>query len=262
MELITDQSSNFSELKDNKVYGHPVLKKTSIKFNGKGNILVCEDGVILEDSNINFNGNDSLLYLSKSQKRFCLNFSLMHRSSVYVGSNNYFNGRLTAIVTEERNLFIGNDSLFSFGITIRSSDAHRIYDITTKKRINYGKDIVIGDHVWVGQDVFVAKNTKLGSGCIVGAKSVISGKRVESNTVYAGNPAKKIKEGIFFTGESAHQNFEGKDVFESDTYIYEQGTISCFNLLEFLYESQLTLDEKIQFFKTMNQDKNRFYIGV
>ncbi|GFH43486.1 hypothetical protein Hs30E_20750 [Lactococcus hodotermopsidis] len=49
---------------------------------------------------------------------------------------------------------------------------------------------------------FILKGAKIGSGSVVGA--LVTGKYLFSNFIYAGNPAKKVKEDIFFTENSSH----------------------------------------------------------
>lgn len=49
----------------------------------------------------------------------------------------------------------------------------------------------IGNNVFIGMRSIILQGTSIGDNVIIGAGSVVSGK-VESNSVYAGNPAKKI----------------------------------------------------------------------
>lgn len=259
MEIVSD-FLEVSKLEENFILGNLSLLKSTVKFNGSNNMLFCEDGVVLENTAINFNGSNSFFYLSKS--KFCLNFNIMDDSIIYIGKDNYFNGRLSAVVSEGKSLFIGNNSLFSSGIMIRTSDAHSIYDCSSKKRINRGGHILMGDHVWIGQDVFIAKNTFIGSGSIIGAKSILAGKKIESNTVYAGNPAKKVKSSVFFTGDSAHSYSPSKDSFDSSVYIYEKSNVLGFNKVLDIFKGKYKYEEIIQLFKSFDLDKNRFYIGL
>lgn len=53
--------------------------------------------------------------------------------------------------------------------------------------------IVIGDEVWICADVFIGPNVFVGDRAIVGAASVAM-KDCEGKKIYAGNPAKLIKE--------------------------------------------------------------------
>ena len=60
-----------------------------------------------------------------------------------------------------------------------------------------GKSIIqpihVGDGVWIGANVTILPGVTIGNGCIIAAGSVIN-KDCESNGLYAGVPAKKIKD--------------------------------------------------------------------
>ena len=50
---------------------------------------------------------------------------------------------------------------------------------------------VIGNNVFIGWGATILGGTDIGNNVIIGANSVVSGK-VDSNSVYAGNPARKL----------------------------------------------------------------------
>ena len=101
-------------------------------------------------------------------------------------------------------MFFGNDCMMSTDIFIRNADPHLIYSTETKRRVNPTRSVFVGDHVWIGQDVMLLKGTQIGSGSIVGAHAVVSGKKIPSNTSWAGNPARQIGEKIFWSRECVH----------------------------------------------------------
>lgn len=86
--------------------------------------------------------------------------------------------------------------MLSWNIHIFASDSHTIYDAKTKKLLNWGKEIIIGDNVWVAMDCTVLKNSLIAKNCVVGASAVVAGKFAEENCVIAGNPAKVVKRGV------------------------------------------------------------------
>jgi len=55
------------------------------------------------------------------------------------------------------------------------------------------KPIVIGDDAWVAAEVFVGPGVSIGDGAVIGARAVLF-RDAESNGVYAGNPAKLIRQ--------------------------------------------------------------------
>ena len=86
--------------------------------------------------------------------------------------------------------------MFSAGIDIRNGDSHVLLSKATGQRINESHDISIGDHVWLTRNVSVLKGALIAEGCVIGHSSVVTGRCSTSYSVYAGTPARYIKEGI------------------------------------------------------------------
>lgn len=212
-------------LKNNKFIGEiPKLINSQININGKNNTLVCEDNVNLWNSRIDFNGDNSILYLSRNTFDYAVNISINGNNICFIGRNNFFNGMTTIVLSESKNVIIGDDCLFSYEISIRVADVHLIYHTKTKKRLNPSRSIYIGDHVWLGQNAMILKGTKIGSGAIIGANSVLSNKIVPSNTTFAGSPARLTKEDTFWLGYSVHpwdkKTTEEYYKYDSENFVY------------------------------------------
>jgi len=60
------------------------------------------------------------------------------------------------------------------------------------------KPIVIGAYAWVAADAFVGPGVTVGEGAVLGARAVTV-KDLEPWTVYAGNPARKIRQRMKIT---------------------------------------------------------------
>ncbi len=58
--------------------------------------------------------------------------------------------------------------------------------------------------MWIGQEALILKGTQIDSGSIAGARSIVTGRKIPHNTIWAGSPANKIKDGIFWDGHSVH----------------------------------------------------------
>ena len=91
---------------------------------------------------------------------------------------------------------IGNDVLIGSNTKIFDTDFH---DLNYERRKKFGdlkKEVGfvdIHDGVFIGSNCIIGKNVKIGEGAIIGAGSVIFNNTIEDKTVWAGNPAKKIK---------------------------------------------------------------------
>ena len=92
--------------------------------------------------------------------------------------------------------------MFGHGAYITDSDWHGIYDRT--EVVGSPKEVMLEKNVWIGDSAIVCKGVTIGENSIIGAGSVVT-KDVPKNSVYAGNPAKLVKEldeGEFVSRES------------------------------------------------------------
>ena len=60
------------------------------------------------------------------------------------------------------------------------------------KQTDISLPIILGNNVWIGRGCILLPGTVIGDNVIVGANSVVKG-ALESNSIYAGSPATKIK---------------------------------------------------------------------
>lgn len=259
--------TNYIETDGNKIIGNFTMEDSVIEFTGINNILYCGKDVYLKNSKLRFTGSNSVIYIDDNKMEIFLEARVGNDSVIYFGKNNYINRNFHIYATERKNVVIGDDCLFSFGSYLRTSDPHLIYNFDGM-RINDAQSIYIGDHVWIGQESLILKNTHIGSGSIVGGHAVVSKKIISSNCMYGGSPAKKIKEKVFFLGDSAH-NFTQEDCLkfkhtESQDFMYEydDSTMSFSKIEEDLCScfTSLSKFDYIQNHISNNFHKNRFYI--
>ncbi len=85
--------------------------------------------------------------------------------------------------------------MFSRNVKIMTSDGHDILE--NSKRINYAKDINIGNHVWLADNTTILKGVTIGDNSIIGINSTVT-KSVPINSIAAGNPAKVVKSSIYW----------------------------------------------------------------
>lgn len=274
MSLLIEKTTTISDirsLKENMVMLEEQYLKDNtnmhlqIDFYGKNNVLYLEDGIDMNDVEIKFKGDNALVYLAKNCHHYNMHIAVSDGGVVYCGRNTYINPdyRMSIQAYEKQNVIIGNDTLFSFDIQICTSDAHKIYDYSGE-RINLPESVLIGDHVWVGQNSIILKGTVIGSGAIVGAHSTVAGgMRVYSNSIVAGNPARIIKENIFFTKESViWEDYEQTLHRDGDEYIYQDRKESLgLEEIDILLKSKTTPKEKLDVINKQivcYSEKNRF----
>lgn len=96
---------------------------------------------------------------------------------------------------EEGRMEIGERCMFSFGITLRNHDSHRILDPSNGRVLNPPKDVILGRHVWIAQNATILKGCHIGDDSVIGFGSVVT-KSCPIGSVMAGVPAKIVKENI------------------------------------------------------------------
>jgi len=123
------------------------------------------------------------------------------KNSITVGDNFYI-GKYSQIECDAE---IGNNVLFANRVALIGRYDHnftvpgvpiRLARSIRDKEYNWkglNERIVIFDDVWVGYGSIILSGVKIGQGSIIAAGSVVT-KDVEPYSIYAGNPARKIKE--------------------------------------------------------------------
>ncbi|AJC85913.1 acyltransferase [Campylobacter sp. RM16704] len=183
--------------KDNIIYGDlSAQKNLNIEFCGRKNIVFFAGSSL--NINIIFHGDNSLVFICNNCR---LNGKIEIRTGgVFYAGENCTSGWTHFRVYEGRSIILGNDNMLSWSIWMQTSDYHLIFHSNSYKRINFAKSIYIGDHVWCAQEVAVLKGSFVASGSILGAKSVNAGYKF-SNSIYAGNPSRIIKDNCFWSRE-------------------------------------------------------------
>jgi acetyltransferase-like isoleucine patch superfamily enzyme len=82
---------------------------------------------------------------------------------------------------------VGDNLLASHGVTLISGT-----HLVDQERTPQAAPIQIGNNVWIGINVTVVGPVTIGDNVVIGANSLVLG-TLESNSVYAGSPAKFIR---------------------------------------------------------------------
>lgn len=161
-----------------------------------GNEIILDTNIFFNKMVVYFNGCNNRIEIKKNTKvESRLFISCMgNNNSISIGSDCFIGG-LDIVSAEKGNVFIGNNCMMSYDIEIHQGTSHPIFDMNSKKRINYSKDIEISDNVWIGKRVGLMSGFKIGKGSVVGFGSVTSG-IFGKNVIIAGAPARVIKENV------------------------------------------------------------------
>lgn len=112
--------------------------------------------------------------------------SIIIQDRVFIGKGCEFNIR--------QNIYISNDCLIASGCKFIDHD-HGTTDLNQPMNLQLGSEIpiFIEENVWLGVNVVILKGVTIGKNSIVGAGAVVT-KSIPANEVWAGIPAKKIKD--------------------------------------------------------------------
>lgn len=114
-------------------------------------------------------------------------------ANIFIGNNV---GISNATLHISDRLHIGDNVMIGGGCKIWDSDFH---SLDSEERIFKGdrnvitKPIVINENVFIGAGSIILKGVNIGKNSIIGAGSVVS-KSIPTNEIWAGNPARKIKD--------------------------------------------------------------------
>lgn len=118
----------------------------------------------------------------------------LKKNGVTIGENVVFYKPSTTSVDLNSSNFIkiGNNVQITDGVVILGHDyAYSVVTNKYNKILRPQSETIIGDNVFIGINSIILMGTKIGNNTIIGAGSVVKGK-IDSDSVYAGNPAKKI----------------------------------------------------------------------
>ncbi|MDR1169067.1 MAG: hypothetical protein LBK53_09315 [Heliobacteriaceae bacterium] len=204
--IFRDNNNKIIVIKDGKEYVNNWLKMPKglrIKFKGSNNTVRIELPCNFRKSKIKVRSSNSLIEI----KRGC-SFSGLHlncglgKHICKIGNNVSTTGSLNITMWGTSQLIIEDDCMFALRVLIRTSDSHLIFDKDSRQVINKQKSpLIIGHHSWVGQDVFITKNASIPPNSIIGMASVVSKRFTEEYTCIAGNPARVVKQNVYWTGE-------------------------------------------------------------
>lgn len=161
---------------------------------------------------IHFVGNNGLVSMGKvsghSMHTSNLSVRIETNNKLLIGNDFSCNGaQINIDVEPDTAVRIGNDVMISYGVQMRTSDAHAVVDLDGNP-LNFAKDIIIGNHVWIAQNAFLAKGSIIPDNSIVGAASFVNKAFKQKGIIIAGTPACIKKKNINWLRDPASTAFK------------------------------------------------------
>lgn len=177
-----------------------------IKTYGKNNKIDIKKPIFFRKSKIRIYGNNNTIlidehaYLHNVTVRIGFPDCPINNCNIVIGKKTGFNSADIQLGESGSSLTIGDDCMFSFNVEITCTDTHSITDLEGNL-LNIGKNIEIGSHVWGCKEIKILKNTKIPDNCIIAQNSIVTKKFEKQSCVIAGNPARIVKENIYWHRE-------------------------------------------------------------
>lgn len=169
----------------------------------RGVVLIGKNAV-LKNCVFQLAGDDTVISIGENCRLTNVTIFAKQKGSVVVIGKDTTWESGAAINAHGKFISIGSDCMFSNGVMLRTSDSHAIFSADSKERLNTDMDVIIGNHVWLGNSSRVNKGAVVGSGSVIGQTAIVS-KNVEENCIYAGVPAKKIREGVVWSRTDSYE---------------------------------------------------------
>ncbi|MDQ6621498.1 MAG: sugar O-acetyltransferase [Pseudomonadota bacterium] len=115
-------------------------------------------------------------------------FHCDYGSNIHLGEQVFFN--FNCVVLDALEVRVGGHCLFGPGVQLLTS-LHPTA-AATRRRLEYGKPIEIGDDVWIGAGALVLAGVRIGSRSVIGAGSVVS-RDIPDDVLAVGNPCRVLR---------------------------------------------------------------------
>jgi acetyltransferase-like isoleucine patch superfamily enzyme len=176
------------------------ILRRRVRVDGDGNKVHFGEGVRTQNLRISIQGSgNKILIGARTVIRGSINIS-GDNHTVTVGEDGLLRG-VAIICREGCGLRIGNGVLTSTKVSIRTSDSHSIFDLSTGERTNPGRPVMIGDHVWIAREVSIGKGVSIPNDCIIAARSFVTKSFEEEHILIGGMPARILKTGVTWAKE-------------------------------------------------------------
>lgn len=188
-------------------YNRAILSSVVFDIQGDGNQIEIQAGCVLNNVSFYIRGNHHKILIEK-HCRFNRGGNLWLEDShciLTIGEASTFEDVHLALTEPGSKITIGRDCMFAYDIDVRTGDSHSIISQATNGRVNYAKDITIGDHVWVAAHCILLKGVSIPDNSVVATGAVVTGPYETQGIIIGGNPAKQLKAGITWSRERIYQ---------------------------------------------------------
>lgn len=184
-------------------YNKSILSSVKFKILGNNNKIEIGSNCYLKQVTFEIQGDNHSIIIRDNTKFLDSSEIVIEDNScsLTIGNDCRFWGVHIALTESNSKIIIGDSCTFAYDIDLRTGDSHSIISIDSGKRINYAKDINIGNRVWIAAHNIILKGVNVADDSIVATGSIVTHIFQEKNVLIAGNPAKIIKRGVSWSRE-------------------------------------------------------------
>ena len=148
-----------------------------------------------------------------------------------IGSGCHF-GELATLRADGQNILVGSDCWFGEASTVHIADnifGTRVGAHVTVGRFGLVHACTIGDNCVLGEHAVVMDNSEVGPGAVIAAESVVPpGKKLEGGWLYAGTPAKPVKEVSPARVAELHESIRNSAMIDNAEFIRASTPVGAF----------------------------------
>lgn len=167
----------------------------SLTIVGKGNSIELKSSLPSSVRIVIYGNNNHLVIDKNVNYKAGLIWIEDNECEIRVGQKTTIESATLSVAEDGSKIIIGEDCMISKDVRFATSDAHSIIDLSTGKRTNFAKDIIIDNHVWIGNGVFINKGCHIGHGAIIAGRSVVT-HDVPALSIAAGIAARVVKDHV------------------------------------------------------------------
>jgi len=122
-------------------------------------------------------------------------FTCDYGDSIRLGARVFINSNCTMLdnpSSTDTSIIIGDDCLIGPNVQLLAVTHDTDPKLRLAHKYNYADNITLDNNVWLGAGVIVLAGISIGANTVVGAGSVVT-QHLDKNSVYVGNPARKIR---------------------------------------------------------------------
>ena len=190
------KNNTFQVKKGNTVKIDGLMSGARICVNGQENSITVKNPKTNAGLRIFVNGNKNRVTIEENCVLKNLDIWIEDdNNQIIIEKDTLICGETKLSCIEGSKIHIGEGSMFSSAIDVRTGDSHSILN-KEGRRINPSADVCIGKHVWIGYGVTLLKGVSVAENSILGTRAVVTKSFDEAGIVLVGNPARKVKENI------------------------------------------------------------------